>query len=63
MKTDKRKFNVICHLPNTKQGQEDLSNRIVEIYTEAIINRLNRQTLPTRHSAEIIQEILQSYHS
>lgn len=54
----KRKFNIICHYPNTEEGMKALSDNIPKIHAETVINHINRLNITDKDKIHIIDELL-----
>ncbi|GFN37212.1 hypothetical protein [Tepidimicrobium xylanilyticum] len=52
-------MNIIVHLPNTKEGWDMLSKRMVEIHSEFIINEINNLPYSYEKKLEILEGIKQ----
>jgi len=54
-------MNIILHMPETKSGLRDLSQRVAEIHAMAIIHQLDNSTCSKSEKLSLIKAAKDSY--
>lgn len=60
MKNSKPKFNIICYFPKEKEDIKNLSDKVSEIHTEAVIRYMERSEIKNNDKQRIIDKIIES---
>ena len=51
-------IKIIVHYPQTKQGKQELAQRLADVHADAVVSAINKLDCPLKQKLELLQAVI-----